>query len=73
MRALSNDFHNYCIKYLGCLKKMLSFYRLFIRVENVIGFIVALKWEGIATPFEKREREAGENQPKIGRQIGHKQ
>jgi len=42
-------------------------------VENVIGFIVALKWEGIATPFEKREREAGENQPKIGRQIGHKQ
>jgi hypothetical protein len=31
----------------------------------LIGFIVASKGEGIAPPFEKGERLAGENQPKI--------
>jgi hypothetical protein len=32
----------------------------------LIGFILASRGEGIATPFENGERLEGENQPKIG-------
>jgi len=53
-------------KVLRRLQKNAFFLSLLHTSGKCDYFIVALKWEGIATPFQKGEREAGENQPKIG-------